>query len=169
MTATESLGDLAAKVAALDARVQTLEDELAITRTVVEYGFAVDSGNAAATGALYTEETVFDVDGGFVMRGRDQVENMVNGAGHQALLPNCAHTIGPVVVRPDGDTAVAVGYSRIYHRQGDDFVLFRIGCNRWELERSPSGWLIAQRTTRVLGSEESQAVLASGLRPDAHG
>jgi ketosteroid isomerase-like protein len=169
MTATESLGDLVAKVAALDARVQTLEDELAITRTVVEYGFAVDSGNAAATGALYTEETVYDVDGGFVMRGRDQVENMVNGAGHQALLPNCAHTIGPVVVRPDGDTAVAVGYSRIYHRQGDDFVLFRIGCNRWELERSPSGWLIAQRTTRVLGSEESQAVLASGLRPDAHG
>ena len=156
--------DFAARLAALDARVQALEDELAITRTVVEYGFAVDSGDSQATGALYTEDTVFDVDGGFVMRGRDQVEAMVLGRGHQSLLPNCAHTIGPVVVRPHGDTAVAVGYSRIYHRQGDDFVLFRIGCNRWELERSATGWIIAGRTTRVLGSEEAQAVLAGGLR-----
>ncbi len=159
--------DLAAKLTALDARVRALEDELAITRTVVEYGFAVDSGDARATGTLYTEDTVFDVDGGFVMQGRDQVEAMVLGKGHQSLLPNCAHTIGPVVVRPDGDTAVAVGYSRIYHRRGDDFVLFRIGCNRWELVRSASGWIIAARTTRVLGSEESQAVLHGGLRPGA--
>jgi ketosteroid isomerase-like protein len=156
--------DVLTRLTALEGRVRALEDELAITRTVVEYGFAVDSGNATATGRLYTEDTVFDVDGGFVMRGRDQVEGMVNGAGHQSLLPNCAHTIGPVVVRPDGDTAVVVGYSRVYVRRGDDFELFRIGCNRWEMERCPTGWRIAKRTTRVLGSEESQAVLAGGLR-----
>jgi ketosteroid isomerase-like protein len=159
--------DVIAKLEALDARVQALEDELAITRTVVEYGFAVDAGDAPATGVLYTEDTVFDVDGGFVMRGRDAVEGMVSGAEHQSLLPNCAHTIGPVVVRPDGDTAVVVGYSRVYVRAGDGYELFRIGCNRWEMERGPSGWVIAKRTTRVLGSEESQAVLASGLRPPA--
>jgi hypothetical protein len=89
---------------------------------------------------------------------------MILGRGHQRLLPNCAHTIGPAAVRVDGDTAVAVGYSRIYHRQGDDFVLFRIGCNRWDLERDADGWRIARRTTRVLGSDEAQAVLAQGLR-----
>ena len=45
----------------------------------------------------------------------------------------------------------------------DDFVLFRIGCNRWDLQREVDGWRIARRTTRVLGSEEAQAVLAQGL------
>jgi len=54
--------DVIAKLEALDARVQALEDELAITRTVVEYGFAVDAGNAPATGVLYTEDTVFDLE-----------------------------------------------------------------------------------------------------------
>lgn len=161
--------DLVERLAHLEARVQILEDELAITRTVVEYGFAVDAGDAPATGALYTEDTVFDVDGGFVMQGRDAVEAMVNGRGHQSLLPNCAHTIGPVVVRPDGDTAIVVGYSRIYVRTGDDFELFRIGCNRWEMERAATGWIIAKRTTRLLGSEESQAVLAGGLGERAGG
>jgi ketosteroid isomerase-like protein len=156
--------DLTERLAALETRIQVLEDELAVTRTIVEYGFAVDTGDAPATGALYTEDAVFDVDGGFVMRGRAEVEAMVLGRFHQGLLPNCAHTIGPAVVRVDGDTAVAVGYSRIYHRQADDFVLFRIGCNRWELQREADGWRIAQRTTRMLGSEEAQDVLAQGLR-----
>ena len=83
--------------------------------------------------------------------------------GHQRLLPNCAHTIGPAVVRVDGDIATAVGYSRIYLHRDDDFVLFRIGCNRWDLRRSDLGWQIASRTTRVLGSREAQQILAQGL------
>jgi len=155
--------DVVQRLEALEARVQTLEDELAVTRTIVEYGFAVDTGDAHATGALFTEDAVFDVDGA-LMRSRADVEAMVLGRGHQRLLPNCAHTIGPAAVHVEGDTAVAVGYSRIYHRQADDFVLFRIGCNRWDLEREADGWRIARRTTRVLGSEEAQAVLAQGLR-----
>src|SRR5919204_5586925 len=114
--------DVLARLDALEASVRAVEDELAITRTVVEYGFAVDTGDALATGALFTENAEFDVDGS-VMQGRRGVEAMVLGGGHQRLLPNCAHTIGPVVVRPDGDTAVVVGYSRIYHRRDDDFVL----------------------------------------------
>jgi ketosteroid isomerase-like protein len=154
--------DLLARLSALEDRVGVLEDELAITRTVVEYGFAVDTGDAGATGARFTEDAVFDVDGG-VMRGREQVEAMVLGDGHQRLLPNCAHTIGPVVVRPDGDTAEVVGYSRIYVRDDDGFDLFRIGCNHWQMRREADGWRIASRTTRVLGSEEAQAVLHLGL------
>ncbi len=94
---------------------------MAVTRTIVAYGFAVDTGDATATGALFTEDAEFDVDGGFVMRGRTEVEAMVlDEQGHQRLLPDCAHTIGPAVVRVDGDHATAVGYSRIYlHRDGD--------------------------------------------------
>jgi ketosteroid isomerase-like protein len=156
--------DAESRLTALEARVQALEDELAVTRTIVAYGFAVDTGDGEGTGALFTEDAVFDVDAGFVMRGRDDVEAMVlDEGGHQRLLPNCAHTIGPAVVRIEGDSATAVGYSRIYLRGDDGFDLFRIGCNRWDLRREGRSWQIAHRTTRVLGSAEAQAVLAQGL------
>jgi ketosteroid isomerase-like protein len=152
------------RLAALEARMQTLEDELAVTRTIVAYGFAVDSGDAPATGALFTEDAVFDVDGGFVMQGRAEVEAMVlDEHGHQRLLPDCAHTIGPAVVRVDGDAATAVGYSRIYLKRDDAFGLFRLGCNRWDLRRTGSGWQISARLTRVLGTAEAQQVLAQGI------
>ncbi len=36
--------DVTARLAALEDRVSRLEDELAIHRTIVRYGFAVDSG-----------------------------------------------------------------------------------------------------------------------------
>jgi len=157
--------DLCARVDRLEQRLRSVEDELEITRTVVEYGLAVDSGEAEATGQLFTEDTVFDVDGDNIMRGRPAVEAMVLGRGHQSLLPNCAHTIGPIVVQTNGDSALATGYSRIYRATGDSFELFRIGCNQWELHRSGTGWRISKRTTRVLGSLESQAILRSGLRP----
>jgi SnoaL-like domain len=157
--------DLLARVERLEQRLRTVEDELEITRTVVEYGLAVDAGEAEVTGQLFTEDTVFDVDGNNIMRGRDAVEAMVLGPGHQSLLPNCAHTIGPIVVDVNGDSARATGYSRIYRATGDSFELFRIGCNQWELERCGPGWRINKRTTRVLGSLESQAILRSGLRP----
>jgi hypothetical protein len=153
-----------ARLAALEARVQALEDELAVTRTLVAYGFAVDTGDAPATGTLLTQYAVFDVDETFVMRGRDEVEAMVlDEHGHQRLLPDCAHTIGPAVVQVDGDRATAIGYSRIYVRRDDGIELFRVGCNRWELLREGAKWRIERRTTRALGSAEAQAVLALGL------
>ncbi len=157
--------DLLARVERLEQRLRTVEDELEITRTVVEYGLAVDAGEAEVTGQLFTEDTVFDVDGNNIMRGRAAVEAMVLGPGHQSLLPNCAHTIGPIVVDVNRDSARVTGYSRIYRATGNSFELFRIGCNQWDLERSGPGWRINKRTTRVLGSLESQAILRSGLRP----
>jgi ketosteroid isomerase-like protein len=156
--------DLRARVERLEQRLRTVEDELEITRTVVEYGLAVDAGEAEATGQLFTEDAVFDVDATNVMHGRAAVEAMVLGRAHQSLLPNCAHTIGPIVIEINGDSARTTGYSRIYRATGDSFELFRIGCNQWELERSSPGWRISKRTTRVLGSLESQAILRSGLR-----
>src|SRR5579872_5057809 len=105
------------RLAALETRVAALEDELAVHRTIVRYGFAVDAGEAEATAALFTDRCRFDVDGS-VMEGPGAVRSMVLGPRHQGLLPNAAHCIGPAVVEVDGDRAVAVGYSRIYYRDG---------------------------------------------------
>jgi len=152
------------RLAALERRVAALENELAIHRLIVRYGFAVDTGNAEATAELFTEGGVYDVDGTLVMRGRRGVREMVLGKNHQSLLPNCAHTIGPAVVEVNGDRAVATAYSRIYRRQPDGIELWRLSFNRFELERHEGRWQIALRTTRMVGHAEAQAVLAGGVR-----
>jgi hypothetical protein len=75
-----------------------------------------------------------------------------------------------VVIRVDGDRAEATGYSRIYHREqkgqpGDHIRLFRLGYNRWELARQPDGrWLIARRTSRVVGDPQAHALFVKGLQ-----
>ena len=85
MAQSDDLRALERQLAALERRVESLEDELAIHRLIVRYGFAVDTGDADATAELFTEDTLFDVDGRLIMRGRDGVSDMVRGERHQSL------------------------------------------------------------------------------------
>ncbi len=147
--------ELERRIDALARRVRALEDELAVHRVIVRYGFAVDTGDADGAAAVFTEDAVYDVDGPLRMEGREAVRNMVRGPRHQATLPNCAHQIGPAVVEIDGDRALATGYSRVYVRRAAGIEIYRVSFNRWELERRDGEWLIARRTTRLLGHEEA--------------
>ena len=173
------MSDLEARIAKLERRLQAAEDRLSIHDLIVRYGLAVDLGDAEGVADVFTPDAEFDVGSGgsrvdgrdIVFRGHEEIKNgLVLGAGHQALLPDCAHTIGPVIIEVDGDRAEATGYSRIYHRenkgQADDHILlFRIGFNRWEIERQPDGrWLIAHRSSRVLGDEAAHELFRRGLQ-----
>src|SRR5262245_59054321 len=153
------MDDLHDTVSALARRVQALEDELAIHRLIVRYGFAVDMGDADAAAALFTEDTIYDVDGPLRMVGRAGVAAMVRGPRHQGMLPRCAHQIGPAVVAVDGDRGVATGYSRVYVRREAGIEIYRVSFNRWELVRRDGGWQMARRTTRLVGHAEAQALL----------
>jgi uncharacterized protein (TIGR02246 family) len=158
------MDDLRQQVADLARRVRALEDELAIHRQIVRYGFAVDRGDADAAAGLFTEDTVYDVDGPLRMEGRDGVRAMVRGPRHQAMLPRCAHQIGPAVVEVDGDRATARGYSRVYVRRDGGIEIYRVSFNRWELERRDGEWLVARRTTRLLGHAEAQGLFAAAAQ-----
>ena len=162
-TPTQEGERLEERFAALERRVQSLEDELAIHRLIVSYGFAVDTGDAEATAQLFAEDGLYDVDGTLIMNGREGIREMVRSERHQSLLPDCAHTIGPAIVELDGDRAVATAYSRIYHRGKRGTSLFRLSFNRFELERREGRWQILRRITRLLGSEESQEILRRHL------
>ena len=60
---------------ALTRRVQVLEDERAIERTLVRYGFAVDSNDAEALVALSTDDTVIEIDGTPLFHGSGGATN----------------------------------------------------------------------------------------------
>jgi ketosteroid isomerase-like protein len=140
--------------------VQVLEDERAIHDHLTRYGFAVDRGDADATAALFAEDSVSDVDRGWLfMRGRQAVRDMVLGPRHQGMLPNCAHMQGPYMVEVAGDRAVATGYSRVYLRREGEIAIYRVSFNRWELVRRGSGWEITRRETRLLGRPDAGELL----------
>jgi len=154
--------ELEAKVESLERRLRAIEDELAIHRLIVRYGLAVDVGDAGATAAVFQADGIYDADVR-LMRGHGDVEDMVRSERHQAMVGSCAHQIGPAVVRVAGDRATALGYSRVYLRQGDGFGVYRVSTNRWLLERTDEGWRIAHRLTRILGHAEASAVLSEHL------
>lgn len=152
--------DLAETVRRLEARVQALEDELAIHRLIVRYGLAADAGDAEATAATFAADGVYDTDVG-VMDGRDAVAAMIRGGRHQSMVGHCAHQIGPAVVRLDGDRAEATGYSRVYLDTRAGTHIYRVSANRWELRRDPTGWVMVRRVTRRLGHAEARALLGT--------
>jgi uncharacterized protein (TIGR02246 family) len=153
------MGTLEETVAALSARVERLEDELAIHRLIVAYGLGVDTGDPERAAAVFTEGGVYDVDVG-LMEGREAVRAMVRGTRHQEMVGHCAHQIGPAVVTIDGpDRASAIGYSRVYLATRAGTHVYRVSMNRWELVKERAGWRIARRTTRLLGHPEALDVI----------
>jgi len=108
-------------IADLVARVQRLEDEREITRVLTSYGFAVDIGDADATAALYTDDTVIDLGPTSTFHGSAGARQLVLDQRHQAIVGRCAHTMGPFVIDLDitGDHATATGYVRVYISDDD--------------------------------------------------
>ena len=72
--------DLALRLAELERRLASVEDELAIHRLIVRYGLAVDVGDADQAAEVFTADGVYDVDVGR-MAGREAVRAMVRGPG----------------------------------------------------------------------------------------
>jgi uncharacterized protein (TIGR02246 family) len=156
------------RLARLEERLGRVEDERAVARVVAAYGPLVDSGDADGVAALWEADGVYDVDELF-MTGREEIAAMVRSAPHQGWIAGgCAHVMGPPHVTVTGDEAVAVGYSLMVVREDAGFRLRRATANVWRLRRSATGWLVTDRTNRVLdGRPEAPRLLAAGIDSDA--
>lgn len=152
------------RLAALEARVRLLEDQVAIYRLLACYGPSVDSRSEEATASLWTSDGRYDF-GGAPLRGSDDVGGLVHREPHVSYVARgCAHVIGMPLVTIAGDRATATGYSRIYLRDGDGWKVERASANRWELVRTEEGWKVESRLNRLLdGSPEARAILARGV------
>ena len=142
--------DIERRLAAVERRLQQLEDERDVARVIAAYGPLADSGLAESVAALWEPDGVYDVDELF-MAGQEQIGAMVRSPQHQRWIQGgCAHIAGPPHVTVNGDEAQAVGYSlMVVHRDGQ-FLVRRATANHWRLRRSERGWRVTVRTSRVL-------------------
>ncbi|WP_232375388.1 nuclear transport factor 2 family protein [Mycolicibacterium baixiangningiae] len=156
-----------ARIAALEARLQRLEEERDIQRLIASYGPCVDAANSAGAAELWAEDGSYDVEG-WRMTRREDIRAMVDSEGHRALVDRgCCHFLGPAVVSVDGDEAVAVCESLVLRAADEgptEYVVWRAAANHFHLQRVAGRWRIVARTTRLLnGNPEAHRLLTAGL------
>lgn len=153
----------------LEARITRIEAKLAIRNVIARYGLAADCGDVQVALSCHSHDAVYVVsnpragrdseDGDLVLKGHQAIADMLTSEMHQSLLPDCAHTVGPLVVEVDGKTAKVTGYSRVYHKQK----LMRLAVNHWVMRIEVDEWKIARRESRVMGEEAAQHLLKESL------
>jgi ketosteroid isomerase-like protein len=155
--------ELQDRLSALEDRVRLLEDQLAIHRLINTWGPAVDGDNPAAAAAIWAEDGVLLSDMKQTrLDGPAAVARMVRDVGHQELIrAGSAHIQAFPLVTVDGDTAKAIGYSRVYlHKNGGGHEVWRVSANRWDFRRTSQGWRVSRRVNQVIdGDPKAREVL----------
>jgi hypothetical protein len=154
-------------LASLEARVQILEDTLAIHRMIVGYPAALDSGTGEAVISAWSADGVFDRGGGVEFKGAQVLAAQVETPEHHALLDaGFGHMVGPPTIAIDGNHATATCYMQMLKKDGDVFRVQRFTVNRWELEKSDGRWKFIRRTNRLLdGSIAARDLLRDAAKP----
>ena len=154
------------RLALLEGRIAALEDERAVRDILTRYGLAVDSGDTAATVALYAPDCVIDIDASVILNGWREARFLVESPAHQEILPECAHVMGPFTVALNGTSAVATGYATVFVRRDGKPGVWRQSFGRWELEKREGRWLIVRRVSRSVGHPDAGGLFnrAGGTR-----
>jgi len=155
--------DMQDRLKALEERVLLLEDQLAIHRLINTWGPAVDGDNPDAAAAIWAEDGVLVSElEDTRLEGPAAVARMVRDDGHQQVIrAGSAHIQSFPLVEVSGDTAKAIGFSRVYlHSDNGGHQVWRVSANRWDFRRTPQGWRVTRRINRVIdGGPEARAIL----------
>jgi uncharacterized protein (TIGR02246 family) len=149
------------RIAALEKRLQELEDKEAIREVFNTYGFAADTGNAKAYAETFTEDGVFDL-GRSQNVGRDAFERGIadpEGFHKQGIeSKGSLHTTGAVTIRVDGLRAWAEGPTMVWIRDGATFKVFAAAYNHWDLDKVDGRWEVSKRTARSVGPDRAAQI-----------
>jgi len=157
------------RLAALETRLRTAEDQLEIIRLLSSYGPMVDSGSGKEAADLWIEGGGYNfsggLSGGMTMRAPQELIGMYETEGHMGLVSTgVSHLTATPQITINGDEAKAVGYSFVVLREGERWFLWRAAINHWTLVRTPKGWKIKERFNRALnGSEDSLETMRKAL------
>jgi hypothetical protein len=163
-----------------DAEARRLLDRYRVRNILGSYGLAADSGTSEAVVPLYTADVSLDVERELMVSGRDELIAMFRRPGHVSLMPWSAHTMGPSLIRVDGDQAVSTHYGRTYAKlprpanpgtllgpaasEPNERGLMRYSVNRWRLRREEDGrWRIFERISRSPNMGEMLDLLGGAI------
>ena len=156
--------DLEQQVKDLARRVRELEDIKEISQLVAQYGPAADSGSLTAAPKLWERDGVYDVLDVRRMKGRGEIQAMLEGDGHQEVITaGCGHLVTPPHIVLDGDEATGRSHQMlvVWDKDADRFWVKRVSATRWRWRRTAEGWRIAERTNHNLnGAEAARALMA---------
>lgn len=167
------MSEVEERLAALETRLRELEDEREIRELLSRYGYYADACLDEEYLALFAPDGAMDVSQG----GTEEPYAVLRWEGQEAMRTfltdrTAAHGGGfagrsmhlqgnNLTVAVRGDTAVAAGYSFIFHHDGPQLKLLSASTNEWHLTRESGSWRIALRKRRMLGAPDTAEVLTS--------
>ena len=136
------------RLAALEARVQRLEDSEAINGLFMRYRECLDTKDFSGYAALFADEGEFVASGG-TAKGRAGIEQLVDGMRGSYLTETVGDDLHIVVnpeIEVDGDTARARS-TWIYLVRGsaEEPTLCKVGHYEDDLVREGGAWRFARR------------------------
>jgi len=151
------------RLAALEARLQRAEDELAIQKLVGSYGPLADGGRTKEVCEIWEEDGIYEIVGHDTYVGNKGLRSMFDGAGHQAVISGgSSHFLSTPVITIAGDKARAVNYALLLLHKEGGFYISRMVASVWTLRRTASGWRAVHRLNRLLtGDPKAREMLGS--------
>ena len=163
----------------LEDRIRAVEDKLDILNLIASHPPSADTGADYFARSVYAEDGELDLGRDKAAKGNTTIGAMMKKPEHQAAIAGgLAHICGLPRIELDGDRATVFSYLQILtphptaephevpnHGVSKGFRVHRVASNRWELERTASGWKIRKRTVRTLdGTEPAREILRGALK-----
>ena len=148
------------RVAALESRLRSAEDHLAILRVLNTYGRCVDTARGRDAADLWADDGFLDVVG-MPRKYVDDIAAALGGTEQQSMNSHgCMHFVNSPKITIAGDSAEAVTYNLVVlHYQGS-FNIWRAAVNHWVFTRTAEGWKVKERySSAVDGSDEAQKLI----------
>lgn len=155
------------KPPSLKDRLQKVEDQLAIYQVISSYGPAADSCHMEDLEKHCDEDSIYELADIGIARGWPAIKALFDSPFHQGVVKGgSAHIASLPYVIINGDHAVATHYTQLFAHKGNDFVCLRLSVHRWELVRSPKGWVMRKRSTALLnGDARARDLLYQNMWP----
>lgn len=139
---------------ALEARVQLLEDQLAIQRVITDYSAYLDARDYDGYVSLFTEDGVW-ANGNTRREGRDEIRDMLTGLFGEVpedyVNLSSFHQISNFEIDVDGDEAFAKSrFIFVMRGEGGEPTNELSGQYHDRLVRTADGWKIAERVDHTL-------------------
>ena len=134
---TKEIGmDLEARLKALEARLEVLEDQEKIRECLSRYSFNADLGRSEEYVNNYTPDGVINLGLNAKWAGKDQLLDFIaspTGSHKTSFEGRCSDSTSmDYLIRVDGTKAWAEGYSVVFLRKGDKYEAATCGFNHWE-------------------------------------